>query len=55
MNDSSPPSASAGEVRGYLAAEIERARTQLAQDQWQALLVGVGDQGAIAYSHYLEG
>ena len=48
MNDSSPPSASAGEVRGYLAAEIERARTQLAQDQWQALLVGVGDQGEIA-------
>ncbi len=48
MNDSSPPSASAGEVRRHLAAELERARTQLAQDQWQALLVGVRDQGEVA-------
>ncbi len=48
MNDSSPPSASVIAVRRHLAAELERARTQLAQDQWQALLVGVGDQGEIA-------
>jgi hypothetical protein len=48
MSNSSPPSASAKEVRGYLAAELERARTLLAPDQWQALLVGVSDQGEVA-------
>jgi len=48
MSNSSPPSASVEEVRSYLAAELERARTQLSRDQWQALLVGVSDQGEIA-------
>ena len=36
------------EVRDFLASELDRARTQLAPDQWQALLVGVSDQGEIA-------
>lgn len=48
MSNSSPPAGSTKEVRGYLAAELDRARTQLAPDQWQALLVGVSDQGDIA-------
>jgi hypothetical protein len=48
MSNSSPPSTSVQEVRGYLAAELERARTQLAPDVWQGLLVGVSDQGEIA-------
>jgi hypothetical protein len=48
MSDSSTPSASAKEVCGYLVAELERARTQLSPDQWQALLVGVSDRGEIA-------
>ena len=47
MSKSSAQPTSVKEVRDYLAAEIERARTQLAPDQWQALLVGVSDQGEI--------
>src|SRR5262245_30421080 len=48
MSNSSPPPASVEEVRNYLAAELERAQTLLLPDQWQAILIGVGDQGAIA-------
>ena len=48
MSNSPLQSASVKEVCGYLAAEIERARTQLSHDQWQAILVGVSDQGEIA-------
>lgn len=48
MSSSTPSPASVQEVRGYLAAEIERARAQLTSDKWQALLVGVSDQGEIA-------
>jgi len=48
MSNSSAQSASLAEVRDYLAAEIQRACTQLQPDQWQALLVGVSDQGEIA-------
>src|SRR5690606_33514619 len=47
MSKSSAHLASIKEVRNYLTAEIERARTQLSPDQWQALLVGVSDQGEI--------
>ena len=45
---SSVPSASPREVREYLSAEIQRARTGLSRDAWQTLLVGVSDQGEIA-------
>lgn len=48
MSKSSAQSASVTQVRNYLSAEIQRARTQLSTDQWQALLVGVSDQGEIA-------
>ena len=34
-------------VREYLRAEILRAHEQLSSDQWQAILVGVSDQGEI--------
>jgi hypothetical protein len=47
MSKSSEHLASIKEVCDYLNAEIERARTQLSPDQWQALLVGVSDQGEI--------
>ncbi len=48
MSQSSSQPASLKEVRDYVAAEIERARTQLSPDEWQALLIGVSDQGEIA-------
>lgn len=48
MSDQSPSSASVQEVRDYLVAELERFRTQLSPDQWQAILVGVSDEGEIA-------
>src|SRR4051794_23868378 len=48
MSKSSAEHASVKEVRDYLAAEIELARTQLPPKQWQAFLVGVSDQGEIA-------
>ena len=48
MSNSSQPTESVEEVRSYLTAELEQARTQLSPDQWQAILVGVGDQGEIA-------
>jgi hypothetical protein len=47
MNDPSPLSTSVKEVRNYLTAELERARTQLSPGEWQALLVGVSDQGEL--------
>jgi hypothetical protein len=46
LSNSSP--ASAEEVRDYLIAELERFRTHLSPDQWQALLVRVSDEGEIA-------
>lgn len=35
-------------IHNYLAEEIQRARKQLSPDQWQTILVGVSDEGAIA-------
>lgn len=34
-------------VYEYLRAEIERAEKELSSDQWQAILVGAGDEGEI--------
>jgi hypothetical protein len=48
MSKSSAESASVTQVRDFLSAEIQRARTQLSPDQWPTLLVGVSDQGEIA-------
>jgi len=48
MGKSSTQSASVTQVRDYVSAEIKRARIYLSSDQWQALLVGVSDQGEIA-------
>src|SRR5262245_47169283 len=47
---SNPPAepASVKEVRDFVAAEIQRARTHLVPDLWQAVLVGISDQGEIA-------
>jgi hypothetical protein len=48
MSKSSAQNGSVTEVREYLSAEIHRAREQLSPDHWQALLVGVSDQGEVA-------
>lgn len=47
---SNPPAEprSVKEVRELVAGEIERARTHLSPELWQAVLVGVSDQGEIA-------
>ncbi|HLH53629.1 MAG TPA: hypothetical protein VKY92_08435 [Verrucomicrobiae bacterium] len=50
MSKSPAEQASVEEVRNYLAAEIELARTQLKVAQWRTFLVGVSDQGEIAAS-----
>jgi hypothetical protein len=38
---------SINEVRDYVAAEIERARKTLPPSQWQALLIGMSDDGEL--------
>lgn len=48
MSDSSSPQASIQEVRTHLAAELVRARTHLSPNLWEALIIGVSDQGTIA-------
>jgi hypothetical protein len=47
---STPPAnpVSVKEVREFVAAELQRARAHLSSDLWQAVLVGVSDQGELA-------
>lgn len=46
MSNSASPD-SVQEVRNYLAAELDRFRTELSPDQWQTLFVGLSDDGDI--------
>jgi hypothetical protein len=48
MSDSSAQPTSVKEVRDFLVAEVQRARTQLSANEWHALLVGVSDEGEVA-------